>query len=614
MITKYITSVALAVICIGALVGCKKDMKEMNTNEELLVSTDPKYVFTSATENWNNASRGDLMSKYSGVMSLMQYIVPNTGGSDGVYANPAKATNPSPYVPYYSYYYTKYGNKLNYLVDVVIANRIDKDRYKNIASIANILRTYEAWLLFDTHGAAPYTEALLGLQGNITPKYDMLQDLYKKFDEIIKTQVTVLLSNQPNQIALSNNDYFYQGNVAKWIRFANTLRIKMAQRFEKVDNVHFQAVLADVLANAGGIISNNDESCIYFHNIEYNNDTWDTAILTYQFTAGNAFVSFLFDNNDPRLPILIRRNGFGPGNNNSDNNALADSLAKYFPTYATDPQYQKYTRRYIGMPASPDLKDGTNAKEYINFSATTPSGPLNFSIRAISQVQSRFYVKNGGNATTANGNRNIDYPVYTNNDDMKLFSPQITYPEVCFMMAEIAEKAGAAKGGKDAKTWYEDGIRASMQLYQTWGQRMKVLPATEPTAADYNPITTTAINNYIAQPQIAYTGTSAHKLELILSQAWVNLFMRPEEAWANWKRTGLPKFKDYITANPTDGTAFLDKITSGGIEFLIPRRSVLPTPNSANIDNFNKALETLVNSSGYMQANQTQGRIFWDKQ
>ncbi len=603
--------ILLGLLSLGT-VSCKKDMIEMNTNEELLVSTDPKFVFTNATINFNNASRGDLMGKYSGVMQLMQYIVTNGGASEGIYAKPDDDNNPSPYLPYYNYYYNNYGNKLNYLTTVIIPSRRDKERYQNIGAIAKMLETYQAFLLFDTHGAAPYFDALQGLLGNSTPKYDMYEDTYKVFDQLIKESVALLISNPTNQVSLANNDYFYRGDVAKWIKFGNTLRIKMAQRFEKIDNGHFQSVLNDVLSNAGGIISNNDESCIYFHNIEHNNDTWDTAILTYQYVASNALVSFLLNNNDPRLPILIRKNGFGTGNNNPSNDQVANQLATYHPNYATEPEYQQYISRYYGMPASPDLATADASREFRSFNETTPTGPVSYTVRAVSQIQSRFYVKNGGNAETAAGVRNIDYPRYDNNDAMKLFSPQITYAETCFMMAEIAEKAGASKGGKDAKTWYEDGIKASLEQYQTWAVRMKVLSASDNTVADYAPITTTKITDYMNQAQIQYTGSQQHKLELIVSQAWVNFFMRPEEAWATWKRTGLPKFKAYSTPNPTNGTAFLDEVKSGGVDIMIPRRSKLPTPNAANETNYIEAIQKLVQKPIYLQQNKSQGRIFWD--
>lgn len=611
---KKINNIILLSLLSLSLNSCKKDMIEMNTNEELLVTTDPKFVFTNATLNFNNSARADLAGKYSGVMQLMQYIVSNTGGNEAIYANPAANNTSSPYLPYYNYYYNNYGNKLNYLNNVVIPNRIDKDRYQNIAAIAKIIETYQAFLVFDTHGAAPYYEAFNGLNGNSTPKYDLYEDTYKEFDERIKESITLLLSAPSNQVDLGNNDFFYKGNVSKWIKFGNTLRIKMAQRFEKVDNTHFQSVLSDVFSNAGGIISNNNESCIYFHNIEYNNDTWDTAVLTYQYAASNAFVSFLKNFNDPRLPILVRKNGFGTGNNNPTNDGVASQLAQYHPNYATSPEYSNYADRYYGMPASPDLSSTDAALEYRTFNETTNSGPVNYSVRAVSQIQSRFYVKNGGNAETAGGVRNIDYPRYDNNDDMKLFSPQITYAETCFMMAEIAEKSGSSKGGKDAKTWYQDGIKASMEQYQEWALRMKVLSGANTTAADYAPITATKITNYLNQPQIQYTGSQQHKIELIISQAWVNYFMRPEEAWATWKRTGLPKFKAYTAANPTDGTAFLDEIKSGGTSFLLPRRSKLPTPNAANNVNYMEAIQKLTQNPSYLQQNLSQGRIFWDKE
>ncbi len=612
---KKSIKILFSLLMVFALTNCQDDMTELNTNPELLTSTNPVFVFTSATQNWNNNSRGHLMGKYSGVMSLMQYVVSNGGGVEGIYASADKQSNPAPYLPYYNDYFSNYGNKLKYLIDVVIETRIDKDRYQNLAAIARILQTYEAWLVFDTNGAAPFKEGLKALEAVNTPQYDLLEDLYKEFDTTIKEQVTLLLSNPANQAALGNNDFFYRGDVSKWIKFGNTLRIKIAQRFEKVDNTHFQSVLNDVLANAGGIISKNDESCIYYHNLEYNNDTWDTATLTYQYCAANAFVSFLYDNNDPRLNLLVRRNGFGAGNNNPTNDQFADTLKKYVPAFSADPLYQKYAKRYVGMPASPDMKDLDVADEYVNFNITTGgTKPVTFSIRAVSQIQSRFYVKNGGNATTANGERNIDYPFVSNNDEMKLFTPQITYPEVCFMMAEIAEKAGASKGGKDAKTWYEEGIRASMELYQIWGQRMKIPAASATTAADYAPITTAKIDAYLAQPQIAYTGSKEHKLQLIVAQAWVNFFMRPEEAWATWKRTGYPAFKEnYTDPSPLDGTAFLDRPKAGGNNLIVPRRSVLPTPNIANIENYNDAITRLTAKPEYLQPNLTQGRIFWDK-
>ncbi len=88
--------------------------------------------------------------------------------------------------------------------------------------------------------------------------------------------------------------------------------------------------------------------------------------------------------------------------------------------------------------------------------------------------------------------------------------------------------------------------------------------------------------------------------------------MRPEEAWATWKRTGLPAFKDQPV--PVDGVAFLERISSGGTALLVPRRATLVVPNNENLNNYNEALKQLISDPNYgSKVDYTEGRIWWDK-
>ena len=604
----------LGLFMILMFTSCLDDFRELNTDEEMLVTTDPKNVFTGATENFNNVSRQHLMGKYSGVMQYMQYIVNYGGAQEGIYIKPAQVNKPSPYLPYYNDYYNQIGIRLNYLVNTVIPLNPDKDRYQDIAAISNILEAYEAWLMFDVYGAAPYHEAFkLASEGINKPRYDLYQEdingtpLYKVFDQKVKDNVAIL-SNSSDQHNLGANDYFYGGDVSKWIKFGNTLRIKMAQRLEIADSDFYNSVINEALANSGGIISNHDESCVYNHPNEHNNNTDDTHILTYQYTASRALVNFLDEYDDPRLPLLVRRNGFGMGNNNTLNDAQVDSLAKYFPNYET--KYSQWTDRFVGMSANPDSANSTysNSAYYTLPFKDNKGVDRNLSIRHNSQIESRFYVKNGGNIgtqVTARDKEDAKYSVST--DEISLFTPMITYPETCFMMAEIAFKAGATKGGKDANAWFKEGIRASMQQYQAWGEKMKVPAAMDANSDFYRPITAADIDAYLAKPEF-----QSVTLEKIISQQWVNLFMRPEEAWATWKRTGLPAFKDQ--PEPENGVAFLETITSGADMLKIPRRAALGAPNTENIDNYNIAIEELKKDPAYGIAfDETGGRIWWDK-
>lgn len=602
-------SIILAGITLLSLGGCKSDLQELNTNPELLGETDPRFVFTGATQNWNNCSRDHLMSKYSGVMQIMQYLVSYGGPTENIYANTNKASNPAPFMPYYGDFFgstNSIGQRLRYLVDVVIENNKEKHRFQHLAAIANILEAYQAWLLFDVYGSAPYVEAFKVGEGIKTPTYDFYQDIYKEFDQTVKNGVELLYSNLENQYEIGKNDLFYKGDISKWIKFGNTLRIKMAQRLEKADPAYYSTIIAEALTHPGGIIASNEQSCIYYHPNEYNNNTDDTCILTYQYGVSKALVNFLMQYNDPRLPLLVRRNGFGIGNNNQTNDERFNLMIKYYPDYET--RFSQWTKRYVGMSANPDsTKSLWSSATYIDL-PYNDGADRTVSIRMNSQIESRYYVKNGGNVGTQLTARDKEDNTYhANENEITLFDPQITYPEVCFMLAEISLKANTSMGGKDANTWFKEGIKSSMEQYQMWAEKMKVPAAMAANSDNYNPITAGSIEAYLAQPEFQVA-----TLEKIITQQWVNLFMRPEEAWATWKRTGFPSFKDQPI--PEDGVAYFETLTTGGDKLLIPRRCIVPTPNNANIDNFNKAVEKLMKDQHYgLTPNSTEGRIWWDR-
>lgn len=596
--------------------SCLEDYQELNTDPELLGTVDPRNAFAGATENWNNSSREHLLGKYSGVMQLMQYIVNSGGASTGIYVNPTGTTRPSTYTPYYDDFFGQIGLKLRYLVNTVIPLSPESERYQDIAAIANMLEAYQAWLMFDVYGAAPYTEGLkLASDGIKLPRYDLYQNnvdgevMYKVLDQKIKESINSLQNSSDDQHNLGRSDFFYGGEVASWVKFGNTLRIKMAQRVEKADNAFYTSVVAEALAHPGGIISNHAESAVYHHPNEHNNNTDDMQGLTTDYVASRALVNFLKEYDDPRLPILVRRNGFGDGNNNTENDGIFDLLAKYYPNYQTE--FGQWTDRYVGMAANPDSTNSlwsTNA--YFTIPYVDEEGvDQTMTVRNNSQIESRFFVKNGGKVGNTLGVREKeDQDLYDASQDViTLFTPLITYPEVCFMMAEIALKAGNNMGGKSALTWYREGIRASLEQYQEWAENMAVPSAMNSNSDNYAPITNTDIDTYLAQPEFQTVS-----LEKIISQQWVNLFMRPEEAWATWKRTGLPSFK--AQPEPVDGVAFLEEIKTGGDVLFIPRRNILPTPNTANIENFNAAVTELTNDANYGTApDRTEGRIWWDK-
>ena len=515
----------------------------------------------------------------------------------------------------YSYYYSTFGLYLDNLINTSIPGQANPEKYNDIKAIAQILLSHQQWGVLDCLGAAPITEAFKNNQGIKTPRYDLYQEsvredkkpMYKVIDEEVKAAVALLKQSGSDQVALGNADFFYNGDVEKWIKFGNTLRVKMAQRVEKRDAPFYESVISEVLTSANNIIDSNDASCIYWHPNDYNNNLDDIQDITGRYVASAAFVNYLEAYNDPRLPLLIRPNGFGLNNNNESNDKWFETFKKEYPDYETT--YPQFLDRYSGMSANPDsIESKFHRSENLSVEYTTEEGgKAMMDIRMHSQVEGRYFVKNGGD----NGNSNMplrdieDAKYEYNQNEIKTFNPIITYPETCFMIAEIAVKKGESVAGKDATAWMKEGIKASMEQYKNWAIISKV--SAEESATDtYNPLTEEKIAAYLAQPEFQEA-----TLDKIISQQWINLFRQPQEMWNTWKRTGLPKFK--AIPEPENGVAFLEEIRDSEETLIIPRRNGLGTPNTLNIENYNTVVQQLISDDYYGTAtDRTEGRIWWD--
>ena len=608
----------LAGVCSAFMfTSCLDAFQDLNTNREQMGDADPLNVFTGATLNYNNSSRADLLNLYSGTMTYMQYLVSDGGASSSSYINPLNSTDrPAPGTQLYNQYYQKYGLYLDNLIKNSIPSQNKPEKYNDLKAVAEILMSHQQWLILDRFGAAPFTESFKATEGIKTPKYDLYQKsvqegeapMYKVLDAKVKDAVATLKQSNSDQVALGNADYFYNGDIQKWIKFGNTLRVKMAQRLENKEPEFYNSVISEILTSASNVIDGNDASFIYWHPNDYNDNVDDIQGITSNYVASAAFVNYLEAYDDPRLPLLVRRNGFGLKNNNVENDEWFTIFNEQNPGW--EDTYPQFVDRYSGISANPDRNsEEFNREAILYFTYTNENNnPAQMYLRIHSQIEGRYFVKNGGDYGNHNmPTRDIEDEKYKYDKQTIIsYNPMLTYPETCFMLAEIAVKKGAAVAGKDATAWMKEGIKASMEQFKEWATISKVLAQYEPTSDNYAPITDEAIQEYLNRPEF-----QAATLEKIISQQWINLYRQPEEMWATWKRTGLPAFKAEPT--PEGGVAFLEKIQQAGQDLIIPRRNALPVPNTLNIDNYNTAVQQLVGDSKYGTAtDRTEGRIYWD--
>ena len=89
----------------------------------------------------------------------------------------------------------------------------------------------------DAYGPIPYSQ--VGQDGKLTAPFDTQKDVYTKMFQELSDAITTLTANRTNDFS-PNADQVFGGKVEKWIKFANTLRLRLAMRISYVDETKAQ--------------------------------------------------------------------------------------------------------------------------------------------------------------------------------------------------------------------------------------------------------------------------------------------------------------------------------------------------------------------------------------
>lgn len=212
----------------------------------------------------------------------------------------------------------------------------------NKKSIARIMKVWAFVRCTDTYGDIPYFESCLPVEKAITtPKYDLQKDIYADFFKELKEAVAEM---DDSKSSFGDADVMYKGNIEKWKKFANSLRLRLALRIRYADAAMATSQVSD-LTEANLITARGDDASIY--NItdypEHENERY-IDLVARQATVEKAMVAQTFldimkNNNNPRLHVF------------------ADTVTAWFPQ---TPGYEDVP--YFGYRGRP-LLSGENPQE-----------------------------------------------------------------------------------------------------------------------------------------------------------------------------------------------------------------------------------------------------------
>ncbi|MCP9292393.1 SusD/RagB family nutrient-binding outer membrane lipoprotein [Gracilimonas sediminicola] len=181
---------------------------------------------------------------------------------------------------------------------------------ENQKAVARILKAYIFWNVTDRWGDIPYSEALQGTE-EFTPVYDTQESIYEDLFAELKAA-----ADQIDQSGSLSNDIIYEGDMGKWVKFSNSLRLLMALRLSEVNASLAETEFNDALND--GVFTSNEDNFLFQHLADANNQNyWYGQIVDPPIREWWALTVSLVDlmdpYNDPRLPVYGNevRNGGG---------------------------------------------------------------------------------------------------------------------------------------------------------------------------------------------------------------------------------------------------------------------------------------------------------------
>lgn len=220
----------------------------------------------------------------------------------------------------------------------VLIRQADEKQFTVHSGMARIMQAYTLSVLVDYFGNVPFSGAL---QKEITlnPVADKMEDLYPAVIAMLDKAI-IDLRTPPNALAPAITDFYYSGNTTRWIRLANSLKLKMYLNLRLTDAAKATAGITAALADAAGVMSAQSDSFIfrYANNIADPDARHPRFVGNYITGAGDYMANYLmwqmfygYDMNDPRMRFYFYRQR---GSNSSDPNEIrcvAQTAPPHYP-------------------------------------------------------------------------------------------------------------------------------------------------------------------------------------------------------------------------------------------------------------------------------------------
>lgn len=457
-----------------------------------------------------------------------------------------------------------------------IISKCEADGQPGLAGMMKVVQAYGLMQTTDAYGPIAYTSVLDGNEAVF--EYDSQQKLYTIIINDLKNAAEAIKNmSAAEKDILKAVDCWCGGNVDKWVKVANTFRLRAALRLSKraeemkASGIDIEQVAKEAIE--GGLLTAEDGDVLIDKGLE--NEMW--LMFNWGDCGFNAVLSTILNGtNDPRLPLYMTKN--------------TGTILKDGYKQETDGTYKN------ASGATVDAKEATIAPDSIyigiRFASGLPAKPNQWS-----NFSGWIQGENGSSYSMA--------------------LPIMKCAESYFLRAEAKLRWNI--GQESVEQLYIDGIRTSMAAELKYrGPYAGIKEYKANAVEDY--INSNACqedfndpadvdNSHKALNKLGVKwdegATNEEKLQRIMTQKWLALFPLSVEAWSECRRTGYPILFPGVV-NESQGAV----TTAEGVR----RQLYSGTAQDTNAEALKRGIEILnqENSSSNHSGDKGGTRVWWD--
>jgi len=326
--------------------GCTGDFEEMNTDPNNPVSISPALLLPNAIQvsvdrYWGHSTRFERLN-IDAAMCWIQHL------SRNIYINVEGDSYEIPLTVSSGTWNALYNDALvNFESILKLSAPEGEFPNANYYGVALIMKAFTFSYMTDVFGPIPYSEALKGTAETAinSPKYDSMEEIYTG----LLSDLRIANENlDPSGSAISG-DILFHGDILKWKKFANSLRLKLANHQASKKPTESRAIMSEIVGEPSTypVFTSNEDFAQLLHVdvIGSRNKMFDVFSTRSDWNVSSTLIEKLLELDDERITVYAQ--------------PLADGSYVGLPNGLTDAAAGNFTASIIGEkfldPTAPSI-------------------------------------------------------------------------------------------------------------------------------------------------------------------------------------------------------------------------------------------------------------------